>query len=275
MVDAYRPENITEAVRILSEHTCTVTAGGTDLMVHREQGCGFTFPLLFIDHLEELTKIYRQHNAIHIGAAVRFSDMETHPDIPDILKEIIGQIACPPTRNMATLGGNICNASPAADTLPYLYAVNADAVIRDKENTSIIPVREFITGVKKTQLKKNELLTEIIIPDKEFGINVYRKIGQRKGMSLSKAAFLGMADKPHDVIRDIRISLASVAPTVVFSTEIEKQMINKNSKEINAMKNRVLDQYAVLIKPIDDARSTAEYRKQVSLYLIKNFLEKL
>ncbi|MDZ7796901.1 MAG: FAD binding domain-containing protein [Candidatus Marinimicrobia bacterium] len=275
MVEAFRPGNTAEALRILSEHTCIVMAGGTDLMVHRGQSRGFTFPLLFIDHLEELKKTYRKNDAIHIGAAVPFSDMERHADIPDILKMIIRRIASLPTRNMATLGGNICNASPAADTLPYLYAVNASVVIRDRESTKTIPVREFITGVKKTQLKNNELLTEIIIPDKEFGINVYRKIGQRKGMSLSKAAFLGMADKPHDVIRDIHIALASVAPTIVFSTEIEKQMINKNSKEIDAMKNRILDQYAALIRPIDDARSTAKYRKQVSLFMIKHFLEKL
>lgn len=106
-------------------------------MVQRARGSavlpGFDLPLLFIAHLEELQKIYQDEEGIHIGAAAILTDMMEHELIPDILKEMIGQMASPPTRNMATIAGNICNASPAGDTLPYLYAVNAKVRLQRAE----------------------------------------------------------------------------------------------------------------------------------------------
>ena len=279
MVGEYRPGNLIEALYILSEKECTILAGGTDLMVQRARGFaikpGFDLPILFIEHLPELKQIYRDNNEIHIGACAILSDMMLNEIIPEPLKEMIGRMASPPTRNMATIGGNLCNASPAADTLPYLYAVNAKVILQNFNNTRTVTIQKFITGPKTTLLQKNEILTEIIIPDKKFDINIYRRLGQRKGMSLTKVSFLGLADISENRIHDIRIALGSVAPTIVRSFEIERKMINKNLDEIKQISYEISDQYDKLIKPIDDARSTAKYRKEVSLNLIKHFLENL
>ena len=230
---------------------------------------------MFIAHLEELQGIYQNEEGIHIGAAAILTDLMDHELIPDVFKDMIGLMASPPTRNMATIAGNICNASPAGDTLPYLYAVNAKLRLQRADSTRTVAIQDFITGVKKTCLQKDELLVDIIIPALRYDMNVYNKLGQRKGMSLTKASFLGMAIVSKGMIEDIRIALGSVAPFIVRSAEIENRMIAKSVDEVKGNINDIIEQYSKLITPIDDARSTAVYRKKVSLRLIKRFLEEL
>lgn len=279
MVIAYRPESLFEALNMLTENNCQIMAGGTDLMVQKARGSAlepkFTRPLLFINHLEELQQITIEDNNIHIGAGAVLTDLLESHLIPATFNEVIGQMASPLTRNLATIGGNIVNASPAGDTLPYLYAVNATIELQSAGNSKILPIHEFITAPKTTVLQSNELLSGIIIPNREFDINVYRKLGQRKGMSLTKAAFHGLADIDNEKITDFRMALGSVAPTVVRSAVIENNIIGKSVKELPAMMTDILGEYAKLIRPIDDARSTAKYRKEVSLRMIEDFLRGL
>ncbi|MDO9548205.1 MAG: FAD binding domain-containing protein [Candidatus Marinimicrobia bacterium] len=279
MVDGFRPETLREALKLRKQYDCLPIAGGTDLMVQKARGFAlkpdFEKPLLFIGHLPELHKIVIEKNQIHIGAGVLLTDLVNSDIIPEIFKEAVCRMASPASRNLASLGGNICNASPAGDTLPYLYAVDAKLVLKSVSSERIVPIGEFITGPKQTDLEHAELLTEIIIPNKLFNVNYYRKVGQRKGMSLTKAAFLGMADVENRKLTDIRIAFGSVAQTVVRSREIETDIIGKSSGEyINAIPT-ILKQYAPLIRPIDDARSSAIYRKKVSLRLLEDFLMRL
>lgn len=276
MVEAYRPETLSEALEILAENSCTIMAGGTDLMVQKARGFAlqpkYDLPLLFISHLDELQNITIEDNEIHIGAGAVLTDIMNSYLIPDTFKEVIGQMASPPTRNLATIGGNLVNASPAGDALPYLYAVKATVELQSAGNSRILPINDFITAPKTTILQTDELLTNIIIPNREFDINIYRKLGQRKGMSLTKAAFHGLADIIDEKITDIRMALGSVAPTVVRSEQIEKMIVGKTVNEIPAAIPSILEKYAELIKPIDDARSTAKYRKVVCLRMIEDFL---
>ncbi len=279
MVDGIRPKSLKKALEILSEQQFTIMASGTDLMVQRARGFAlapeFEKPLLFIEHLSELKKIYIENDEIHIGACAILTDIMHSEIIPPVLKDIIGQMASPPTRNMATLAGNICNASPAGDSLPYLYAVDAKIVLQSSDEKRTMHVSEFITAAKKTVLKANELVTDIIIPNKVYSHNVYRRLGQRKGMSLTKASLLGMADIEEGKIIDIRIALGAVSAIIARSKEIEESLKNKNTEDLKTEVAEILAKYDPLIKPIDDARSTAKYRKKVSLNLIKDFLENL
>ncbi len=276
MVKAYHPETLSAALEILTEKPCTIMAGGTDLMVQKARGFAiqpeFTQPLLFINHLEELQRITIEDGEIHIGACVILTDMLFSHLIADTFKEVIVQMASPPTRNLATIGGNLCNASPAGDTLPYLYAVDAKVELQKAESSRIVSIDEFITAPKTTVLTVDELLTSIIIPNKEFDVNVYRKLGQRKGMSLTKAAFHGLANIDDNKVTDIRMALGSVAPTVVRSAKIEQQIVGSAINDMGQIVPNILSQYEKLIKPIDDARSTAKYRKEVSLRMIEDFL---
>ena len=279
MVDGFRPETLKEALEIRARHDCLPIAGGTDLMVQRARGFGlkpdFEKPPLFIGHLPELQQINHENGQIHIGACALLTDLLHHQNIPEIFKEILNLMASPPSRNLASIGGNICNASPAGDTLPYFYALNARLVLQNASGERIVPITEFITGPKQTGLKKEELLTIILIPQEKFSITFYRKIGQRRGMSLTKAAFLGLANLENGKVSDVRMAFGSVAPTVVRSHEIEKIIIGKSVTDVPKIMPEMSQRYAALIQPIDDARSTAIYRKKVSLRLLDDFLKKL
>ena len=279
MVKSYRPQTLSDALDKISKNNYKIIAGGTDLMVQKRRDFAikpiFKLPLLFIEHLKELKQIHIKDNEIHIGACAILTDIINDNSIPNIFKNIINQMASPPTRNMATIGGNICNASPAGDTLPYLYAVDAKVKLQSIDNMQIISIQDFICGLKTTLLQKNEILTEIIIPNKTYNINYYKKLGQRKAMSLSKVSFLGMADISNNKVSDIRITLGSVAPIAVRSNKIEKLIIGKSFTDIQNIIPEILKQYDKLIKPIDDTRSTADYRKKVSLRLIEDFIESL
>jgi xanthine dehydrogenase FAD-binding subunit len=279
MLDGYRPANLLEALNILAERECTPIAGGTDLMVQHARGTGvrpvFDKPLLFISHLKELQNIDVKNNTIYIGAAATLTQLLEHSHIPGIFKEILRQMAAAPTRHMATLAGNIDNASPAGDTLPYLYAIDAELVLRSRNGERILGVADYICGPKQTVRKKDELMTEIRIPLSAYNLQHYRKLGQRKGMSLTKASFLGLAKTTSGRIEDIRIALGSVAPQIVRSREIEQSLKEKTIPQVQKLKSGIIQDYAPLILPIDDARSTAHYRKQVSLRLIRDFIERL
>lgn len=279
MVDAYRPKTLVEALKIRKEVDCLPIAGGTDLMVQKARGTGlgpgFEKPLLFLGHLPELHRIEKKEGYIHIGPSVLLSDLLLNPLIPDTFKKAIALMASPPSRNLATLGGNICNASPAGDTLPFLYAVNGELLLENDAFERQTAIEDFITGPKQTDLKPDELLTDIIIPDMDLPITYYRKVGQRRGMSLTKASFHGLAEVLDGYVEDLRMAFGSVAPTVVRSWDIENSLIGESVNRLKNLYQEILELYEPLIQPIDDARSSAEYRKNVCFNILKDFLNHL
>jgi len=280
MVDCYMPDSLNEALQICNRCKTIPFAGGTDLMVLRSKQngtfSGFEKPPLFLGHLSELKHLFRHKQNIHIGAGVTLNTLLDSEIIPQILKTILIRMASNPTRNLATIGGNICNASPAGDTLTYLYAVDATLVLRNTRGTRNISVADFITGPGETNIRQDELLTEIIIPANKFPVNYYKKVGTRKGLSLSKVSFLGLADIQSGNIADIRITFGAVAPRVIHSRKTEQMIVGKSHAEIQSVRDEIIREYSQLIQPIDDARSTKTYRKKVSLrildYFIQNFI---
>ena len=279
MVDGFRPETLKEALELRARHDCLPIAGGTDLMVQKARGFGlkpdFEKPLLFVGHLPELQQLQCEDGQLHIGAAVLLTDLILDNRIPEALKLALRLMASPPSRNLASIGGNICNASPAGDTLPYFYAVDAELILKSNRAERRLPVADFITGPKQNNLRSDELLTTIIIPERAYDVIYYNKVGQRKGMSLTKAAFLGLADIENGRISEIRITFGSVAPTIVRSRKIEAWIAGKRITEMAAAVPDIWKRYAPLIRPIDDARSSAAYRKKVSLRLLDDFIQKI
>jgi xanthine dehydrogenase FAD-binding subunit len=276
MVSAYRPASLEEALGILSRGRATVLAGGTDLMVRyrRSTGCipCFTLPVLFIGQLEELRAMHVEPGVIRIGAACTFSDLLRWNELPEELREVISGIASPAIRNRATVGGNVCNASPAADTLPYLYAVNAQAVLTGEGKSRLLPVSRLITGPGRTALGEKELLTEIRIPRTRFSTFFYRRVGARRANACSKLSFLGLARVGKGELREARICFGAVAPTVVRSPRTERRLSGLKAPEIGRMIPQIRAAYGRLIRPIDDQRCSAGYRMEISLRLLEYFL---
>lgn len=271
---AYRPESIKEAVEIMGNEECTVFAGGTDLMVKKRLWSGtennFKTPVVFISDIKDIRKIEKEDRFLKIGAACTCSDIIESQIVPEIMKDVIRNMASPAVRNTATLGGNICNSSPAGDSLPYLYAVEARLVLESTRGKREVEINNFIKGPGKNAIEKDEILTEVKIPLEDFEIKTYRKVGTRKSTSLSKLSFIGLVKMKDKRLSDIRLAFGAVGPVVVRDKGIEQMTANGEADIAEIIK-----MYSRIITPIDDQRSTASYRKEAALKLLSDFLSRV
>ena len=278
MTMGFVPATLEEALQIRREKKTIPVSGATDVMVQyrREGGLAphFPDPPLFIHHLSELKEIRVDQDIITLGAGCVLSDLLKEPSLPGIFHETLHNMAAVTTRNVATIGGNICNASPAADTLPFLYLSDAMLVLQNMDEKREIPIKEFITGPGQTALQKDELLVAVRVPQKRFDMEYYRKVGTRKAMALSKISLAGAASFIDGKITDFRLALGAVAPKVIRDRELENQATGYSKEGLKNHLPSLVDGYKKHIQPIDDARSTAEYRRAVSLDLIRAFIEK-
>ncbi|MDF2503353.1 FAD binding domain-containing protein [Clostridium sp.] len=275
----YMPENLQEALEIIDKDEVIILAGGTDLMVRRKSPSGlipkFDKNTLFVNNIEELKNITKDDNYINIGSGCTLSKISDNSIIPDYVKEVIWDFASLGIRNAATMVGNICNASPAGDTLPLLYALNAKLVIKSLKEEKIVDIKDFIKGPGRHILNKNEIVTEIKIPLENFNKFYYKKVGTRKATAISKLSFVGIARLKANVVEDIRIAFGAVAATIVKSDDLEKRFVGKTLEEIDLIKGDITDEYAKLITPIDDQRSNKNYRKKVAINLLNDFIKQL
>lgn len=288
MVEVYRPETLEQALDKLAVGEHTLFSGGTDLMVQNSVRPGmtpsFTRDVVFVDSIEELKKINEVHregvvseSSLKIGAGVTLSEIETHPMVPEILRQSASKIAAPALRNRATMAGNICNASPAADTLPALYLLNARVVLSSVHGEREMALEEFITGPGKNQLKQDEMLTHIVVPKAELPETFYHKVGTRKANALTKLSIAGAAKVEKGIIADWRVAFGAVGPTVVRSKSLESRIVGQPVERLSDQEfiDEVVSQYSEIITPINDQRSTAEYRHQASLNLLRRWLSHL
>jgi len=279
MVKAYRPQSLREALQLRAEQEVAPLAGGTDLMVHHRVWSGipprFEKPALFIGHLDELKGLKREGALIRIGSCSTLASLLENRDIPPLLGASIQQIAGPSIRNRATIGGNVCNASPAADSMPALYALNALAVLAAEGGTRIVPIQEFTSGPGQSCLQENELLTHLLVPDESFDLFYVRKVGTRASYSCAKLSIAAAARTSGGKVQELRLALGAVAPTVIHSPDAEKRVRGRSAGELEELIPELLRRYDTLLNPIDDQRSTASYRRAATLGLIEFFFRRL
>jgi CO/xanthine dehydrogenase FAD-binding subunit len=280
MVIAWRPTSLPEALTIHQREGAVPLAGGTDLMAVEPRcssACGGPGPVMFVGHLPELKHIRQDADHVVIGAAVTLAEALDDHRLPAPFRQAVSAMASPAIRNVATVGGNICNASPCGDTLPYLYALSARVILRHAGGRRELPIDHFILGPGETALRPDELLTEIVIPRREFSIHRQQKVGARKANTLSKLSFLGLAevDQRNGTLADVRLAFGAVAPTVVRAPEQEQRLAGQPLAEISHHVDEIIAAYDGLIRPIDDQRSSRVYRKTVCLNLLRWFLEEL
>lgn len=263
----YSPANLSEALAMYHQiPEATLLAGGTDLLVQLKEPNHRVKALINIAALPELQVIERLGNTIRLGAGVTFSRfLREGAEIFPPLTEAVEQLAAPSIRNRATFGGNIVNASPAADSLPPLYAVDAVVVLQSLDGLRRLRLADFIIGPKRTALKAGELLTQIEweVPPKY--IYYYRKIGTRRALALSKVSFCGLY-LPED--RTIRLAYGAVGPTVIRAHAAES-LFQQGSTE------SLLQAVTALVQPISDQRSTADYRRFLCYQLTRDFLTQI
>lgn len=273
----YAPQTISEAVRQLSElQNAVILAGGTDLIVAMKQKGIKPYNIVSLKRLkDELSYIRQEDGKVVIGAMTTFDVLEKSSIMREnfkVLHEAISKIAAYQIRNMATIGGNLCNASPAADTAPPLLVLNAKLRAIGPEGEREIPIEKFFVGPGKTALQKGGILKEIEIPIMPPNSGAaFIKLGRRRSEDISIAsasAFVQMEDK---TIKDVRIALGSVAPTPIRAYEAEKVLKGKEMSEqlLKEAGERAMKE----CNPITDVRASAEYRRAMVRVLTKAALE--
>ena len=256
-------------------------AGGTELMVALNTGRLGQRSLLSIQHLRELRFIRVTSDAVVLGAGTTFTDIRRNETIALELPMLVqaaswtGSIA---NQNRGTLGGNICNASPAADTPPALLAYDASATLLSVRGERIVPYSGFHLGYKKTVLEPDEILYSVSVPRNHQGWRQYiRKVGTRNAQAISKTALAGVALVSENEIKEIRIGGASLADRPLRCVGAE-EAVRGRSLAANDLENTVRLGRAALAgeaRPIDDIRSTAMYRSVVAANLLEEFLRQL
>lgn len=276
MVSVYRPGSLSEALTIRSQEMVNVLAGGTDLMVRNRSWSGtlpaFKQGVLFIGHLEELKNISVAKEHITIGASCTLAQILSDSRIPEYVKLPLMQMASPAIRNVATIGGNICNASPAGDTLPMLYALEASVQLVSRQAARIVGIEDFILGPGSIQLREDEILGQIYIPVATFNTWYYKKAGSRKANAISKVSFFAVANGYNSRILDLRIALGAVAPTPVRSREGEERLTGLELATLPDILPEIMNCYEKLLSPIDDIRSSRSYRHRAALLILESFL---
>lgn len=255
----------------------TPIAGGTELMVAFSAGRLSPRKLVNLWGILDLRFIETTPQSFIIGACTTFLDLRAHAalaaELPLIAKASswIGSIA---NQSRATVGGNLVNGSPAADSSPALLVYDADIELVSKNGRRLVAYSAFHTGYKSNAMTADELIFAIHVPRGFAKHHQYlRKVGTRRAMAISKVALAGTALLHDGVVNEIRIAAASLAPFPMRLYETERALAGKqvSKKTIQAARAALL----VEAKPIDDIRSTAEYRKQVGANLLEEFLNEL
>jgi CO/xanthine dehydrogenase FAD-binding subunit len=277
--DLIAPTSLDAILQILADSSDRYTpiAGGTELMV--AFGAGHLRPkrLISLWNLAELRFIEVTPDAIVIGAGSTFTDLRRHPVITkelSLLSQAASWIGGIANQNRATLGGNIVNSSPAADSPPALLVYDATLVLISTRGSRTMPYRDFHLGYKKTALASDELLHSVTI-SRNFDSykNYIRKVGTRNAQAISKVAIAAIARMKDGVIEDIRIGAASLREIPTRLTATEQALLNQSitPATIAAIRAAIVTE----ILPIDDIRSTARYRAAVAANLIEEFLHTL
>jgi CO/xanthine dehydrogenase FAD-binding subunit len=249
-------------------------AGGTDLMVLLEAGKLPHRNYINIWGLHELRGIDATETHVTLGALTTYTDVQLHPILRSefpMLCQAASETGGLAIQNRGTLGGNIINASPAADSPPALLAYEAEIELVSSASARWVPYHGFHTGYKQMQLGADELLSRIRLPrNRADATHYYRKVGTRKAQAISKVCLAAIGRMNNGQIEDTRIALGSVAPIVVRCAQTENALRGrKPDAETIAL---ACDALVREISPIDDIRSTANYRLQVTKNLLTDFV---
>jgi CO/xanthine dehydrogenase FAD-binding subunit len=270
------PDSLAEALALIGNEpgVWKPFAGGTDLMVLLEAGRLPHRNYVNIWPLRELRGIEVSDTHVTLGALTTYTDVQAHEVLQrefPMLCQAASETGGLAIQNRGTLGGNIVNASPAADSPPALLAYDAEIELVSNRGARWLPYDEFHLGYKQMNMQADELLTRIRLPRTTAGItHYYRKVGTRKAQAISKVCLAAAARVENGMLTDVRIALGSVAPIVLRCKQTEGAIRGKalTDDTVNEARETLMRE----ITPIDDVRSTASYRLRVAANLLVDFL---
>ncbi len=276
-IRANSPEEVTELL-LEYRHEARLFMGGTDVLVRMRDGAMAPQVMIDVKHLPGLTSIYfNEDSGLQIGAAVNMNALTAHPHVIEhypLLVEAINTVASYPLRTRATLGGNLCNASPAADTAPAALVLDATLVIWGSNGERTVSANEFFVGPGATVLQPGEFVTRVDFPVPPDGyVGRYIKLGRNASgdLAIVGVAVIGYPDETAKSGYRFRMALASVAPTPIRVLKAEA-ILAENT--INADTIEQAAQSAQnTARPIDDLRASARYRKAMVRNLTRRALQ--
>lgn len=278
-IERYRaPTSLEEAAEILRAGNVTVLAGGTDVMPQTQAGrLQFQPVLMNIRRVPELQGVSQEHGVARIGALVTITELLESALVRErlgILWQACDHFASDQIRNVATVGGNLCNASPAGDTLVPLLALDARVVLAAKPNGALqtrrVPLAEFLLGPGRTCRGPAELLAAVEVPLPPAGFaGEFYKHGTRPGLDIAAISIAAGARRDGAVLRDVRVAFGAVAPTVIRAPRTEAALEGRrpDAATLEAAVHAALEE----IHPISDVRATDWYRRE----LIRNMLKRI
>ncbi len=269
------PAALEEALSALAQGPAEVLAGGTDLWPKWSSGQPKPARVLSLHRLAALRRIELEGGALRIGAACTHSELARSPEVRracPALVEAALTVGAIQIQNQGTIGGNLVNASPAADLPPPLVAAAAEVELRSARGVRRLPLAAFYLGYRKTALAPDELLTAIHVPALPAGARErFRKVGTRRAQSIAKVAVAGRLElAPDGTIARAGLALGSVGPTVVRLEALERELRGRAPDAETARDAEARARAAV--QPIDDLRSSADYRRHVVGRLVRSFL---
>ncbi len=271
----HTPRTLEEALAILFDKPQAVPfAGGTDLMVLMRFGTLEAAPFVDIRGLSELRGISEDDDSLILGALTTYTDMVVSSVVVErypLLAQAAHVSGAWAVQNRGTLGGNIANASPAADTPPVLLVYDAQIELASSRATRWLPYREFHVGYKATRREPGELITRVRLPNQRGARGFYRKVGTRSAQAISKVCLAGLARWQDGRLDDVRIALGSMAPTVLEARRTADYLRGRRHDAIDRGRARTL--LDAEVAPIDDIRSTERYRRAVAGNLLEQFLD--
>ncbi len=275
------PRTLNEALDALAAHAALgptrLIAGGTDVLVEIEHGAPPPRTLIDISRLPDLDRITLDGEEVHIGPLVTHNLAVASPIILEHawpLLRACWEVGSPQIRNRGTLAGNLATASPANDTIPALWVLDASVTLASTRGRRTLSFPEFFLGVRKTALAPDEMIVDIHFPlPPETARGTFIKVGLRRAQAISLVNIAVMLDFDGDLVRDARIALGSVAPTIVRATAAEKNLVGHplTPDRIDAASELIQE----AIRPIDDIRASAAYRRHLAGVITRRALEQL
>lgn len=268
MVNPYQPTSLSEALDLLAREPLVPYAGGTDLMVRPQKGVDY----LFLNRIPELRQITEEEAWIRIGASCTFTDLLECDLTPGILKKAASLVAAPAIRNLGTVGGNICNGSPKADCALALVACDAQLRLVSCSGERILPISEFYLGNRRTALRPDELLAEILVSRSGLERFYFEKVGTRRAMAIARVSFAAVLEIVEERILRCSTAFGAIGDGFLQRRDLDAMLIGKTLTEAKSIRRSYLDAYDRAIVPMA-GRTSAEYRKMVCNNLLRDFLD--
>ena len=279
-----RPTSLPDALATLDARPHRILAGGTDVFPADAAAVGWgrpgvdhsdSAPILDITAVGELSGISRFADRVEIGASVTWTDA-IESGLPawfDCVRLAAREVGGHQIQNRGTLAGNLCNASPAADGVPALLVLNARVRLRHQGGSREVPLQRFITGNRRTCLRPNELMTDIVIPFPAGGArSTFLKLGARRYLVISIAMVAASLELRHGRVRDARLSVGACSEVAQRLGSLEARLDGVHAAEAPDM---VRDEDLALLSPLDDARASARYRRHGARVLVRRALSAL